>query len=50
MGQNTKRAQDLAAKMKNARVEVLQGIGHLVHVEAPRRFNDAVTRFLSEGR
>ena len=50
MGQNTKLAQDLAAKMKNARVEVLQGIGHLVHLEAPRRFNDALTRFLSEGR
>ena len=50
MGQNTKLAQDLAAKMKNGRVEVLQGIGHLVHVEAPRRFNDAITRFLSEGR
>lgn len=50
MGQNTKLAQDLAGKMKQGRVEVLQGIGHLVHLEAPRRFNDAVQRFLSEGR
>lgn len=50
MGQNAKLARDLAAKMKQGRVEVLQGIGHLVHLEAPRRFNDALQRFLSEGR
>jgi len=48
MGQNAKLAQDLAAKMKQARVEVFEGIGHLVHLEAPQRFNDVVLRFLDE--
>jgi pimeloyl-ACP methyl ester carboxylesterase len=41
-------AQDLATKMKNGRVEVFGGIGHLVHLEAPERFNDLVLRFFSE--
>jgi pimeloyl-ACP methyl ester carboxylesterase len=50
MGQNAQLAQDLAAKMKNGHVEVFDGIGHLVHLEAPERFNDTVLRFFSEGR
>jgi pimeloyl-ACP methyl ester carboxylesterase len=49
MGQNVQLAQALAAKMKNARVEVFDGIGHLVHLEAPERFNEVVLRFLDEG-
>lgn len=48
MGQNAKLAQDLAAKMKRGRVEMFEGIGHLVHLEAPQRFNDLVLRFFSE--
>jgi pimeloyl-ACP methyl ester carboxylesterase len=48
MGQNAKLAQDLAAKMKRGRVEIFEGIGHLVHLEAPQRFNDVVLRFLDE--
>jgi pimeloyl-ACP methyl ester carboxylesterase len=48
MGQNVRLAQALAGKMSQARVEVFEGIGHLVHLEAPQRFNDVVLRFLSE--
>lgn len=50
MGQNAKLAQDLAAKMKRGRVEMFEGIGHLVHLEAPQRFNDVVLRFFDEDR
>jgi pimeloyl-ACP methyl ester carboxylesterase len=49
MGQNVRLAQDLAAKMPRARVEVFEGMGHLPHLEAPERFNDLVLRFLSDG-
>lgn len=48
MGQNAHLAQQLAGTMKDGRVEVLEGIGHLVHLESPERFNDLVLRFLSE--
>lgn len=48
MGQNAKLAGALAAKMKDARVEVFEGIGHLPHLEAPKRFNDLVLRFFDE--
>jgi pimeloyl-ACP methyl ester carboxylesterase len=50
MGQNAHLAQQLAGTMKDGRVEVLEGIGHLVHLEAPERFNDLVLRFLGGGR
>jgi proline iminopeptidase len=49
MGQNAHLAQELAAKMKDGRVEVFEGIGHLVHLEAPERFNKVVLHFFSEG-
>ena len=48
MGQNAELAKALAAKMRRARVEVFEGIGHLPHLEAPERFNDVVLRFLNE--
>lgn len=47
MGQNARLAQDLAAKMKQARVEVFEGMGHLPHLEAPERFNELVLEFLA---
>ena len=50
MGHNVELAQAHAAKMKNAKVEVFEGIGHLIHLEAERRFNEFVLRFLTEGR
>jgi len=49
MGQNAHLAKDLAANMPNAHVEVFAGVGHLIHLEAPQKFNEAVLRFLREG-
>lgn len=48
--QNAKLAQALALKMPDARVEVFDGIGHLVPLEAEERFNAAMLKFLSEGQ
>ena len=33
-----------------SRLEVLRGVGHFPHVEAPDRFNDVLTDFLSSTR
>jgi pimeloyl-ACP methyl ester carboxylesterase len=50
MGQNATRARDLAAKMQDGQVEVFDGIGHLVHLEQPQRFNDIVLSFFNKDR
>jgi pimeloyl-ACP methyl ester carboxylesterase len=50
MGHNVENAKDLASKMKDGRVEVFEGIGHLVHLEQPERFNKAVLDFFNEDR
>jgi len=50
MGDNARLAQDLAARMKQARVEVFEGIGHVVHLEAKERFNASVLSFLGGQR
>jgi len=47
MGDNVRLARDLAARMKDARVEVFDGIGHLVQLEAKDRFNGSVLTFLN---
>src|SRR3981189_657586 len=47
MGQNAELAKALAAKMSNARAEVLPGVGHLVFLEAPLRFNELMLAFLA---
>ena len=47
MGDNVRLARDLAARMKDARVEVFDGIGHLVQLEAKDRFNASVLAFLN---
>ena len=47
MGENAKLARELAAKMPNAKVEVYDGVGHLVHLEATAKFNAAVIAFLN---
>ena len=47
MGDNAKLAKDLAAKMPNAKVEVIEGVGHLVHLEAEARFNASMLAFLN---
>jgi pimeloyl-ACP methyl ester carboxylesterase len=47
LGHVVERARDAAARMKNARLEIFEGVGHLIHLEAPERFNASVLRFLS---
>jgi len=47
MGHNVELARAHAARMKAARVEVLEGVGHLVHLEAEKRFNELLLAFLS---
>jgi pimeloyl-ACP methyl ester carboxylesterase len=34
--------------MKNARVEVFEGVGHLIHLEAGERFHASLLSFLAE--
>jgi pimeloyl-ACP methyl ester carboxylesterase len=50
MGQNAKLAEALAARMPDARVEVFDGVGHLVPLEAEQRFNAAMLKFLDGGQ
>jgi len=50
MGENAKLARELAARMPNGKVEVYEGIGHLVHMEAISRFNASVMTFLNAQR
>jgi pimeloyl-ACP methyl ester carboxylesterase len=50
MGDNTRLARELAGRMPNGRVEVYDGIGHLVHMEAVQRFNASVLSFLNAPR
>ena len=50
MGENAKLARDIAAKMPNAKIEVYEGVGHLVHLEATEKFNAAVLAFLNAPR
>ena len=50
MGHNVELAQALASKMPQASVEVFDGIGHLIPLEAPQRFNETILRFLNDGR
>jgi len=50
MGDNTRLARELAARMPDAKVEVFEGIGHLVHMEAVQRFNASVLTFLNAPR
>ena len=46
MGLLVDRAKDAAARMPNARVDVFDGFGHMLHLEAPERFNETVIAFL----
>ena len=50
MGQNVELARELAGKMPRGKVEVFDGVGHLIHLEAPQRFNESVLHFLNDGR
>ena len=46
MGHIAERAQELAPRMKNSRVEIFENVGHLIHLEAPERFHEKLTQFL----
>jgi pimeloyl-ACP methyl ester carboxylesterase len=47
MGQNAELAKALAAKMPNARAEVIPDTGHLVFLEAPEKYKELVLGFLA---
>jgi pimeloyl-ACP methyl ester carboxylesterase len=47
MGQNARLAKELAAKMQDASVNAFQGVGYLIQLEAPQKFNEAVLQFLN---
>ena len=47
MGQNADLAKALAAKMANARAEVIPNTGHLVFLEARQKFDELMLTFLS---
>lgn len=46
MGQNAELAKAFAAKMPNARAEVVPDTGHLVFLEAPEKYKELVLGFL----
>ena len=48
MGQNADLAKALAAKMPNARAEVIPNAGHLVFLDAPQKFNELMFAFLAK--
>ncbi len=48
MGHNAELAEALAAKMPNARAEVLPNAGHLVFLDAPAKFNELMLAFLAK--
>jgi pimeloyl-ACP methyl ester carboxylesterase len=48
MGHNAELAQALAAKMPNAKAEVLPNAGHLVFLDAPQKFNELMLAFLAK--
>jgi pimeloyl-ACP methyl ester carboxylesterase len=50
MGDNARLARELAARMKDGKIVVFDGIGHLVQLEAKERFNAAMLSFLNSGR
>jgi pimeloyl-ACP methyl ester carboxylesterase len=47
MGQNADLAKALAAKMPNAKAEVLPDAGHLVFLDAAPKFNELMLAFLA---
>jgi pimeloyl-ACP methyl ester carboxylesterase len=48
MGHNAELAQAFAAKMQNARAEVIPNTGHLVFLEAPEKYDALVLDFLAK--
>ena len=48
MGHNADLAKALAAKMPNAKAEVIPNAGHLVFLEAESKFNELMLGFLAK--
>jgi pimeloyl-ACP methyl ester carboxylesterase len=48
MGRNADLAQALAARMANAKGKVVEGVGHLGHLEATQPFNETLLSFLAQ--
>ena len=48
MGHNADLAKALAAKMPNAKAEVIPNVGHLVFLEAETKFNELMLGFLAK--
>jgi len=48
MGQNADLAKALAARMPDARAEVIPNAGHLVFLDAPAKFNELMLAFLAK--
>jgi pimeloyl-ACP methyl ester carboxylesterase len=48
MGHNAELAQAFAAKMQNARAEVIPNTGHLVFLEAPEKYDALLLDFLGK--
>jgi len=48
MGQVAERARELALRMRNARVETFENVGHLIHLEVTEHFNTVLLRFVTE--
>jgi pimeloyl-ACP methyl ester carboxylesterase len=48
MGQNAALAQALATRMPDARAEVIPNTGHLVFLEARKKFDELVLGFLGK--
>lgn len=48
MGNFPDRAREVAAKMPNARADVFDGYGHMLHLEAGERFHRTLLAFLAE--
>jgi len=46
MGENARNARALAARMPDGRAETIEGVGHLVHMEATERFDGLMLDFL----
>jgi pimeloyl-ACP methyl ester carboxylesterase len=48
MGKNAELARALAARMPNARAEVIENAGHLVFLDAPAKFDELMLAFLAK--
>lgn len=48
MGHVAERAAEIVKTLPHARLETFEGVGHLIHLEAPDKFNAAVLAFLKD--